>query len=153
MMKPYVVLLDSIDNEFSQALAELKHDPFILRTDGLYSTDDKLRIAIIWRKILKPFASLKKLIRSMYWRSFFGFGNKNNFVVHYASIITYYNMVYELRESFGNHEEFIRQYLDDSFRINYSTLARYMYHLRFYSILLYPREFFLTLRDEVDPSL
>ena len=153
MMKSYVALLDSIDNEFSQALAELKRDPIILRTDGLYSTDDKLRIAIIWRKILKPFASLKKLIRSMYWRSFFGFGNKNNFVVHYASIVTYYNMVYELRESFGDHEEFLRQYLDDSFRINYSTLARYMYHWRFYSVLIYPREFFLTLRDEVDQSL
>ena len=33
MMKSYVALLDSIDNEFSQALAELKHDPIILRTD------------------------------------------------------------------------------------------------------------------------
>ena len=62
-------------------------------------------------------------------------------------------MVYELRECFGKHEEFLRQYLDDTFVENYSTLARYMYHVRFYSVLIYPREFFLTLRDEVFESL
>jgi uncharacterized protein YycO len=62
-------------------------------------------------------------------------------------------MLYELQQSFGSHEEFIRQYLDDGFRENYSTLARYMYHASFYSILSYPHEFFLTLHDEVHPSL
>jgi hypothetical protein len=62
-------------------------------------------------------------------------------------------MIYELQKSFGPHEEFLRQYLDDTFTENYSTLARYMYHIRFYSVLLYPYEFFLTLRDEVDSSL
>ena len=152
-MKPYAKLLHSIDIEFEKALQELRSDPVFLRTDGLYSTDDKVRIARIWKKIVKPFGSLKKIIRSMYWRSFFGFWNKNSFVVQYASITTYYNMVYELRECFGDHEEFLRQYLDDTFRENYSTLARYMYHIRFYTILIYPREYFLTLRDEVDSSL
>jgi len=152
-MKPYAKILHSIDIEFEKALQELRSDPVFLRTDWLYSTDDKVRIAKIWKKIIKPFGSLKKIIRSMYWRSFFGFWNKNSFVVQYASITTYYNMVYELRECFGEHEEFLRQYLDDTFRENYSTLARYMYHIRFYTILIYPREYFLTLQDEVDPSL
>lgn len=152
-MKPYAKILQSIDKEFNQALRELQSDSIFLRTDWLYSTDDKRRIAKIWKKVVKPFGSLKKIIRSMYWRSFFGFWNKNSFVVQYASVITYYNMVYELRECFGKHEEFLRQYLDDTFIENYSTLARYMYHVRFYSVLIYPREFFLTLRDEVLESL
>jgi len=72
-MKPYAKLLHSIDIEFEKALQELRSDPVFLRTDGLYSTDDKVRIARIWKKIVKPFGSLKKIIRSMYWRSFFGF--------------------------------------------------------------------------------
>ena len=72
-MKPYAKILQTIDKEFNQALRELQSDSIFLRTDGLYSTDDKRRIAKIWKKILKPFASLKKIIRSMYWRSFFGF--------------------------------------------------------------------------------
>ena len=152
-MKPYPKLLHSIDIEFQKALQEFKADWVFLRTDWLYSTDDKIRIAKIWKKIVKPFRLLKKIIRYMYWRSLFGFWNKNSFVVQYASIISYYNMVYDLRDCFGNHEEFLRQYLDDTFRENYSTLARYMYHIRFYTILIYPREYFLTLRDEVDPSL
>jgi hypothetical protein len=62
-------------------------------------------------------------------------------------------MVYDLQQTFGPHEEFLRQYLDDTFPENYSTLARFMYHIRFYSVLSYPREYFLSLRDEVDPLL
>ena len=73
--------------------------------------------------------------------------------VSYTHLDVYKRQVYELRECFGEHEEFLRQYLDDTFRENYSTLARYMYHIRFYTILIYPREYFLTLQDEVDPSL
>lgn len=152
-MKPYAKIFHSIDRDFSQALRELKSDPIFLRTDWLYNTDDKLRIAKIWKKVVRPFVLLRKIIRMMYWKSFFLFGNKNNFVVRYAGVVTYYNMVYELREVFWSHEEFLRQYLDDRFHENYSTLARYMYHVRFYSILIYPREFFLTLRDEVHSSL
>ena len=72
-MKPYAKILQTIDKEFNQALRELQSDSIFLRTDGLYSTDDKRRITKIWKKILKPFGSLKKIIRSMYWRSFFGF--------------------------------------------------------------------------------
>ncbi len=70
-MKTYAKILHSIDRDFNQALRNLKSDPIFLRIDGLYSTDDKLRIAKIWKKIVKPFKSLKKIIRSMYWKSFF----------------------------------------------------------------------------------
>ncbi len=152
-MKPYVKILHKVDIDFQRALNQLKNDPLFSIETTLYTDNDKERIAHIWKDLVKPFLVVRWIIRSLYWRSFFGFGNKNSFVVKYASVITYYNMVYELRESFGYHEEFIRQYLDDTFPENYSTLARYMYHVRFYTILVYPREFFLTLRDEVHSSL
>ena len=93
------------------------------------------------------------MIRQLYWRSWFLVGNKNIFVVKYSLIVTYYNMVYDLRKVFSHHEEFLSQYLDDTYSENYSTLARFIYHIRFIGVLLYPREYFLELRDEVDPSL
>lgn len=152
-MKPYHALLRSIDREFEKALASLKSDPLFTSNRKVYTADDKARIAHLWKDIATPFRRLRKMIQSIYWRSFFTFGSKNSFVVQYAAVTTYYNMVYELQQSFGDHEEFLRQYLDDTFSENYSTIARYMYHIRFYSILLYPREYFLTLKDEVDRSL
>ncbi len=152
-MKPYAKILHRVDSDFQKALQELRSDPLFTRNDNLYTSHDKERIARIWKDIVKPFLRVRHIIRVLYWRSFLIFGSKNSFVVKYASIVTYYNMVHELREVFGPHEEFIRQYLDDTFTENYSTLARYMYHMRFLSILSYPREYFLTLRDEVDPSL
>ena len=152
-MKPYTHILTSIDHDFEKALSVLRADPLFSSSQITYTDDDKKRIASIWKDILIPFLRLKKIVHSLYWRSFFTFGSQNSLVVKYACIVTYYNMVYELQQSFWPHEEFLRQYLDDVFLENYSTLARFMYRIRFYSILLYPREYFLTLRDEVDPSL
>ncbi|GAB0174963.1 MAG: hypothetical protein HHAS10_08420 [Candidatus Altimarinota bacterium] len=152
-MKNYSLILKNIDRTFEKALNSLKKDPIFSSNQTLYTDDDKNRIALYWKDILKPFGELQRIIRSLMWRSFFTFGSKNIFVVKYSAIITYYNMVYELQQSFGPHEEFLRQYLDDTFSENYSTLARFMYHIRFYSILSYPREYFLSLRDEVIPSL
>lgn len=152
-MKPYAHILHTVDRDFAKALETFRNDPLFARDDNLYTADDKERIARIWKDIVKPFLTLRRIIRILYWRSFFFFGSKNSFVVKYASIVTYYNMVHELRGVFGPHEEFIRQYLDDTFKENYNTLARYMYHVRFQSILTYPREFFLLLRDDVDVTL
>jgi uncharacterized protein YycO len=152
-MKSYVQILTSIDIDFQRSLANFRVDPIFQSDQTTYTDDDKRRISLLWWDIIEPFLKLRKILRSLLWRSFFIFGSKDSFVVKYAVVTTYYNILYELQESFGPHEEFIRQYLDDSFRENYSTLARYMYHPRFYTILSYPHEFFLTLHDEADPSL
>ncbi len=152
-MKSYSSILISIDNDFETALQSFKNDPLFWSEQTLYTTDDKRRIARLWKDIVLPFLRLRGIIRSLYWRSFFTLGSKNSFVVKYAAITTYYNMLYELRSIFGPHEEFLRQHLDDTFLENYSTLARYMYHARFIAVLLYPREYFLSLKDEVDENL
>lgn len=152
-MKNYPKILKAIDKEFDLAFAKLQSDPLFSSSQAVYTEDDKARIAHLWKDILKPFLKLRKILRFLMWRSFLTFGSKNSFVVKYATVTTYYSMVYRLQESFGPHEEFLRQYLDDTFSENYSTLARYMYHVRFYSILSYPHEYFITLRDEVDLSL
>jgi uncharacterized protein YycO len=152
-MKNYPKILLSIDKKFEKALTKFKADPLFSSDQTLYTDADKARIASYWKGILTPFQELKKVIRSLMWRSFLTFGSKNSFVVKYSAVITYFNMVYELQQSFWPHEEFLRQYLDDTFSENYSTIARYMYHIRFFSVLSYPREYFLSLRDEVDPTL
>ncbi len=152
-MKNYPSILTSIDREFARNLAVLRSDPLFTENKNIYTDDDKKRIARIWCEIIKPFLKLRKILRFLMWRSILTFGSKNSFVVKYATVTTYHNMVCEIQKSFWPHEEFIRQYLDDTFRENYSTLARYMYHIRFYSVLSYPREYFLTLRDEVNSSL
>lgn len=152
-MKRYTHIFSALDREFSQAIQALRADPLFSSDQTFYTDDDKKRIAILWKDIVKPFGTLQKIIRSLYWRSFLSFGSKNSFVVKYVAVTTYHSMVYELQASFWPHEEFLRQYLDDTFSENYSTLARYMYHIRFFAVLSYPHEYFLALRDEVDPVL
>ncbi len=152
-MKPYCTILSSLDKEFQENLRKFISDPLFSSSETFYTDDDKKRIYLLWCDIVEPFLKLRRILRSFMWRSFLTFGSKNSFVIKYAVVTTYHNMAYELQQSFGRHEEFLRQYLDDTFSENYSTIARYMYHIRFYSVLLYPREYFLTLKDQVDPSL
>ena len=99
-MKPYANILTSVDIQFQEALMEFRSDPLFTRNDNLYTKHDKERISKIWKDIVKPFLILKRIIRVMYWRSFLAYGSKNSFVVNHATIITYYNMLYELRGSF-----------------------------------------------------
>lgn len=99
-MKPYNTFLSSIDRDFEKALKNFQADPLFSSNQTLYTDSDKARIAAYWKDILKPFIRLRKTIRSLMWRSFLSFGNKNSFVVKYASVITYFNMVYELQSSF-----------------------------------------------------
>ncbi len=152
-MKPYAKILQTIDTDFENALSELRSDPIFLSQKNVYTLDDKNRIARIWIDILWPFKRLRWIIHSLSFRSFLTFRSKNSFVVKYVAVVTYYNMVHDLQQVFWLHEEFLRQYLDDTFSENYSTLARFIYHIRFYALLFYPREYFLTLQDEVDRSL
>ncbi len=151
-MKDYPRILLEIDWSFRITLERFRADSLFQRDEGIYTDDDKKRIALHWREILVTFHSLKRLMRGLSCRSLFS-RKKEVFVLRYSAVTTYYSMVCELQESFGVHEAFIRQYLDEQFRENYSTLARYMYRWSFYSFLIYPREFFLTLRDEVSPEL
>lgn len=99
-MKDYSKILTSIDKKFEKALIHFRNDLLFSSDQTLYTDDDKARIAKYWKDLLIPFLELRKIIRSLMWRSIFSFGNKNSFVVKYSAIITYYNMVYELQKSF-----------------------------------------------------
>ena len=99
-MKPYAQILASIDTDFSEALSRLRADPLFSLSDRRYTDDDKKRIGAIWRDVVDPFLRTRRIIASLYWRSFFLFGSKNVFVIKYASIVTYYTMVYELQRVF-----------------------------------------------------
>ncbi len=152
-MKPYAQILSSVDKEFKAALEDFQNDPLFLTKKALYTKEEQRRIGYRWMNLVRPFNALKRVIRSLMWRSFFTFWNKNIFIVKYATIVTYYNMVSELQKAFWSHEEFIRQYLDDNFKENYSTLARFIYRIRFLAVLSYPREFFLILKANAPREL
>ena len=72
-MKNYPILLSDIDRDFSLALKNLRSDPLFSSDQTLYTDDDKIRIARLWKDIILPFQSLQKIIRSLMWRSFFTF--------------------------------------------------------------------------------
>ena len=99
-MKNYPKILTSSDKKFEKALTKFKADPLFSSDQTLYTDADKARIASCWKDMLTHFQELKKVIRSLMWRSFLTFGSKNSFVVKYPAIITYFNMVYELQQSF-----------------------------------------------------
>lgn len=122
-MKNYPAILRTVDRDFEKALKNLQSDPLFSSSQLTYTDDDKRRIALLWWAVVKPFLELRRILRSFMWRSFLFFGSKNAFVIKYATVNTYYNMVYELRSIFGPHEEFLR-------RISMTPFLRTTRHLR-----------------------
>lgn len=152
-MRPYTQIFTSIQKQFHEALTNFQSEKFLKEKKEIYTLEEKKKIAYHWSRIVRSFRELRKIIRRTSWSQYFLFHHRESFVVKYFAVILYYNHLVELQRSFGVHEEFIRQYLDDTFHENYSTLARYMYRVRFYLTLIYPHEYILNLRNEVHISL
>jgi Permuted papain-like amidase enzyme, YaeF/YiiX, C92 family len=146
----YLQFLQEIDADFESALKYFREDALFMRSTETYTKHDKQLIRLYWKRLLRPFRRLKQQIRSLYWKGFLFSEWKEVFVQKYSAVITYARMLHEVQWSFGIHEEYLRTFLDENFRENYSTLARFSYSFRFLSILHFPYELFLTLHDEVD---
>lgn len=72
-MKPYAQILSSVDKEFKAALEDFQNDPLFLTKKALYTKEEQRRIGYRWMNLVRPFNALKRVIRSLMWRSFFTF--------------------------------------------------------------------------------
>lgn len=62
-------------------------------------------------------------------------------------------MTLKLHETFQENEDFIRQFLDENYKENYSTIVRYIYRANFLYYLNYPKEFLNLIQDKIDIEL
>ena len=144
--------LHSIENDFIVTIKDFKDDSIFQKKWNLYLNEDKKELKKKWKKIAWVFRKLKFI---MGWVGFSLLFKRdyNHFAIKHYCTILYYNMTLQLQETFKDDEDFIRQFLDENYKENYSTIARYIYRAKFLYYLNYPKEFLSLIRDQVDPEL
>ena len=141
-----------IENDFIVTIKDFKDDSIFQKKWNLYLNEDKKELKKKWKKIAWVFRKLKFI---MGWVGFSLLFKRdyNHFAIKHYCTILYYNMTLQLQETFKDDEDFIRQFLDENYKENYSTIARYIYRAKFLYYLNYPKEFLSLIRDQVDPEL
>ena len=154
-MKPTVAIetFHSIESDFHSALDDWKKNPLFQKKDFLYTDEEKYILSERWKPLFLVFIRLRKIIRTRDFLSFVSGKKWETFLIRYYAVHMYYEFLYDLQQTFGRHEEFIRQHLDDIFLHNYSTISRYVYHPGFLYYLHYPKEFIVLFQDHIDPVL
>lgn len=144
--------LKKIEKEFEIYILDFGNNKVFKKTNNLYLKEDKQIIYKKWKRIKAIFSKLKKIINSHNYNPFSQEFN-NRFVVKHYCTICYYNMALKLQETFQEHEEFVRYFLDEKHRENYSTIARFIYYPWFLYYLNYPQEFLLMSKDKINNEL
>lgn len=142
-----------IQNKFDSSLDSLKKDElFIHNKELIYTNHDKIRIRQKWSKIKKIFILLRKIIDEYKYKSLLK-RDFNSFLITYYCVNKYYQNLSRLNKIFWVHDFFIRQILDEKFKYNYNSVARYMYRYKFFYLINYPISFVLLFRWRVDKNL
>lgn len=144
--------LKNIEKDFSLALNDFQKDCNFEKKWHLYFKKSKKNLKKKWKKISGIFWQLKSIIHKHKWFFFFK-QNYNNFLIRHYTTILYYNFTLQIQETFKENEDFIRQFLDENYEENYSTLARYIYRGNFLYYLNYPKEFLFLIEKNIDKDL
>lgn len=144
--------LQKLEEDFEISLKEFTWDQIFQKKWNLYLKKDKEELYKKWKKIQWIFKKLKFTIHSYSFSLIFK-RNYNHFLIKHYCIVSYYNMTLKLHETFQENEDFIRQFLDENYKENYSTIARYIYRANFLYYLNYPKEFLNLIQDKTDIEL
>lgn len=146
--------LQNIENNFEKYIIDFQKHFLDKKYWDIFLEAEKLEIKNDWRKISFCFSELKK-IRDASLPKWYGFFQRKYdlFLISYHTTHMYYRMSVQLHKTFLDGESFARQYLDDNFKENYSTIARYIYRGNFLYYLNYPENFLFLIKSKVSPEL
>ena len=106
---------------------ELEKNNLLKGFDNNYSFEEKKDLSIIWKKYSSILLEIKKFIFKLHYRKFIIYFDKDIFILKRHLFLVYYHAVVYFVFRFKNHEQFIRQYISDNFKIDIDFFAKTLY--------------------------
>lgn len=142
-----------IEKEYKILKSDLDKEPLLNSKINHYLKDDKEQFKIFWKRYIKFFDKLKKLLKASKYRNFFFFINYNKLVLNKYLVHFYFNAILDLLKSFWKHEVFIRVFLDENFLKDYWVYAKYIYLPKYINVINTPRIFIKPFKDFIDKEI
>ncbi len=142
--------IKKIKKEFQISLKSFKNDSIFSKKEIVYTKAEKIRLKKKWVSIKNTFLWLRAIIKDSKYNSLWDY---NSFVIRYYVTNLYYENLLKINKLFWIHEDFIRQQLDERFKYNYNSIARYIYRFKFLYFLNYHKKFVLLLENKIDKDL
>lgn len=141
--------IKKLEKSLEKLFLDLSHEKVFSNKTKIYTKEEKESLKNTWKKIIIQFKKLKKLIKRSKYNSFIFRVNYEKFVIKHYLVVFYYNSLIRLENIVGDKWEFIRQYLDDNFKENFSSLSKFIYRPDFIYLINYPSIFLELLRDDI----
>jgi len=142
-----------IEKEYKFLKKDLFNQPLLSSKKDHYLSEEKEEFKILWFRYIKFFEKLKKLLRATSYRRFFFWINYNKLVLNKYLVHFYYKVIADLLESFWNHEEFMRVFLDENFGRDYWVYAKYIYRPKYINTYNTPILFIEPFKPLIDKDI
>ena len=154
-MKPKQTLkkLKTLEKEYSVLKNQLRKQPILQAKNNHYLSSDKEEFKALWEKYTIFFRAFQKLIKKTKYRKFFIFRNFNNLVLKKYMLRRYFNILWDILESFWEHEEFLRMFLSENFKKDYWKIARFIYRPWHIKVLNTPNIFITPFQDSIHKKI
>lgn len=106
---------------------ELEKSNLLKEFDVNYSLEEKKELFIFWQKYSSILLEIKKLLFKLHYKKFILFFDKDIFILKKYLLLRYYSAIIYFLFRFKNHEQFVRQYISDNFKVDIDFFAKTLY--------------------------
>lgn len=145
--------IHQIEKEYKVLKRDLYKQPLLNSKKNHYLKADKDEFIVFWKRYIKFFEKLKKLLRASSYRKFIFWNNYNKLVLNKYLVHFYYNVISDLLDSFWEHEEFMRVFLDENFIRDYWVYAKYIYRPKYINTYNTPVIFIEPFESLIDKDV
>jgi hypothetical protein len=121
---PKIVILEK---KIQGIQKELEKSNLLKNLDLNYSLEEKKELYLFWKTYSSILLEIKKFLFKLHYRKFIIYFDKDIFILKRHLFLVYYHAIVYFVFRFKNHEQFIRQYISDNFKIDIDFFAKTLY--------------------------
>jgi hypothetical protein len=146
-------MLQKLEWEYKKLKEELDKANLLKSEKYCYLTEDKEAFKRLWKKYILFFEKLKRLLKESSYRKYFFITNYNNLILRKYLVHFYFKALLDLLETFWEHEDFIRGFLNENFQKDYWVYAKHIYLPRHINMFNTPRIFIDPFKNFIDKDI
>lgn len=138
-----------LEKEYAKLKKDFEKSAILHTENNNYLASDKEAFLAIWKRYMRLFHKIRKLIPKTRYRKYFLYIDYNKFVLRKYLLVFYFNMIIDAESIFGEHEAALRCIINDHTAKDYEYFSKYIYAPRFVRVINTPNIFLSAFKHKM----
>ena len=138
-----------LEKEYARLKKDFEKSAILHTENNNYLASDKEAFLAIWKRYMRLFEKIRKLVPKTRYRKYFLFIDYNKFVLRKYLLVFYFNMIIDTENIFWKHEAALRCIINDNTPKDYEYFSKYIYAPRFVRVINTPNLFLSAFRRKM----